>query len=129
MAPNTMLSFTKNEWANPEKTYGQTEGRTEEWKDGRMDLILQDTSGRDRGSNKASVLKPIQHVIVKTIKCKTLWQYTCQSALPDTLWQMIIALVLLIAMVTTGPTKHTICNCMPATENMRTIWLDVAAMT
>ena len=29
MAPNTMLSFRKNQWANPEKTYGQTEGRTE----------------------------------------------------------------------------------------------------
>ena len=58
-----------------------------------------------------------------------LWQYACQSELPDALWQMIIALVLLIAMVTTGPTKYMICICMPATENMRAIWLDVAAMT
>ena len=43
-APNTMLSFRKNIWTNPEKTYRQTEGRT--------DLILQDPSGRGRGSNK-----------------------------------------------------------------------------
>ena len=32
-APNTMLSFRKNEWANPEKTYRQMKG----WMEGRTE--------------------------------------------------------------------------------------------
>ena len=51
-APNTMLSLKKYSWANPEETYGQTEGRTE----GQKDPILYDPSGRFRRSNKISKL-------------------------------------------------------------------------
>ena len=29
MGPNAMLSFRKNQWADPEKTYRQTEGQTD----------------------------------------------------------------------------------------------------
>ena len=41
-----MLSFRKN-WANSKKTYGQTEGQTEE----KSDPILQEPSDQGQGSN------------------------------------------------------------------------------
>ena len=35
-APNTMLSFRKNQQANSEETYGEMEGWTEGWTEGQM---------------------------------------------------------------------------------------------